>query len=133
MDTAKIREEAGALLNQAETALTDGKVEEFGKMVEDAKAQMEKADSIDQAASQLKALQGEFSRPVNTVPLASKDVAAFEADDTTATTKASYRPSSWGKGLPAMSQPVWVQEKMPCVPQQIIRRICLHVQALGHA
>ena len=112
MDTAKIREEAGALLNQAETALTDGKVEEFGKMVEDAKAQMEKADSIAQAASQLKALQGEFSRPVNTVPLASKDVAAFDADDTTATTKASYRPSSWVKGLPAMSQPVWVQEKM---------------------
>ena len=112
MDTAKIREGAGALLNQAEIALAEGKIEEFGKMVEDAKGQMEHADAIDKAASELKVLKGEFTRPMNTVPLASKDVAVYDADDTGAVNKASYKPASWVKGLPAMSQPMWVQEKM---------------------
>ena len=112
MNTAQIREGAGALLAQAEAALAEGKIEEFGKMVEDAKGQMEHADAIDKAASELKVLKGEFTRPMNTVPLASKDVAVYDADDTGAANKASYKPASWVKGLPAMSQPMWVQEKM---------------------
>ena len=112
MNTAQIREGAGALLAQAEAALAEGKIEEFGKMVEDAKGQMEHADAIDKAASELKVLKGEFTRPMNTVPLASKDVAVYDADDTGAVNKASYKPASWVNGLPAMSQPMWVQEKM---------------------
>ena len=112
MNTGKIREEAGALLSQAETALADGEIEQFERMVEDAQGQMTKADSIDQAASQLKKLKGEFSTPANTVPIASKDVAVYDPDDQGAQNKASYQPAAWVKGLPAMSQPVWVQEKM---------------------
>lgn len=112
MDTAKIREEAGALLAKAEGALGEGKIEEFEKMVEDAKSGMEKADSIDAANSELKKLQGEFQKPVNTVPVASKDIAAYDKDDTTRRLKADYKPSSWIKGMPAMAQPMWVQEQM---------------------
>jgi len=80
--------------------------------MEDAKAKMLEADSADAASSELKKLQGEFQKPVNTVPVASKDVAAYDADDTTASIKADYKPATWVKGLPAMSQPTWVQEKM---------------------
>jgi HK97 family phage major capsid protein len=112
LDTAKIREEAGALLAKAEGALGEGKIEEFEKMVEDAKSGMEKADSIDAANSELKKLQGEFQKPVNTVPVASKDIAAYDKDDTTRRLKADYKPSSWIKGMPAMAQPMWVQEQM---------------------
>ena len=112
MDTGKIREEAGALLAQAEKSLVEGNVEEFQRMMDDAKGQIEKADSIDQAASQLKKLKGEFSRPMNTVPIASKDVAVYDAGDIGARNKASYKPAAWVKGLPAMAQPLWVQEKM---------------------
>ena len=98
MDTGKIREEAGALLAQAEKSLVEGNVEEFQRMMDDAKGQIEKADSIDQAASQLKKLKGEFSRPVNTVPIASKDVAVYDAADIGAQNKASYKPAAWVKG-----------------------------------
>ena len=112
MNTQEIRREADALLGQAETSLKDGHVEEFERMITDATTKMAEADKIDQAASQLKVLKGEFARPVNSVPIADKDVAAYDATDTGAINKASYKPSSWVKGLPAMSQPLWVQEQM---------------------
>ena len=112
MNTQEIRREADALLGQAETSLKDGHVEEFERMITDATTKMAEADKIDQAASQLKILQGEFSRPTNSVPIADKDVAAYDPNDTGAINKASYKPSAWVKGLPAMSQPLWVQEKM---------------------
>ena len=112
MNTKDTRQEANALLGQAETALTGGNVEEFERMIGDAKAKMESADQIDQAASQLKVLKGEFNRPTNSVPIADKDVAAYDQNDTGAINKASYKPSSWVKGLPAMAQPMWVQEQM---------------------
>ena len=112
MNTHEIRKEANALLAQAEAALTDGNVEQFEGMIADAQTKMAEADKIDQAASQLKALKGEFNRPVNTVPIADKDVAAYDPNDTTASTKASYKPSSWVKDMPAMAQPLWVQEQM---------------------
>ena len=112
MNTKDTRQEANALLGQAETALTGGNVEEFERMIGDAKAKMESADQIDQAASQLKVLKGEFNRPTNSVPIADKDVAAYDPNDTGAVNKASYKPSAWVKGLPAMAQPMWVQEAM---------------------
>ena len=112
MNTQEIRKEADALLGQAETSLKDGHVEEFERMITDATTKMAEADKIDQAASQLKVLKGEFARPVNSVPIADKDVAAYDSTDTGAINKASYKPSSWVKGLPAMSQPLWVQEQM---------------------
>ena len=112
MNTQETRKEADALLKQAETSLGEGNVEAFEKQMSDAKSKMEEADKIDAAASQLKALQGEFNKPVNTVPIADKDVAAYDPDDSGARNKASYKPASWVKGLPAMSQPLWVQEQM---------------------
>ena len=82
MNTNETRQEANALLGQAETALTDGNVEEFERMIGDAQAKMETADKVDKAASQLKVLQGEFARPTNSVPIADKDVAAYDPNDT---------------------------------------------------
>jgi HK97 family phage major capsid protein len=110
--TYQTRQEAQALLVQAEKALEEGNVESFDSMLADAQTKMAEADRIDQAASQLKVLKGEFNRPVNTVPIADKDAALYNPDDTTAVNKASYRPATWVKGLPAMSQPMWVQEQM---------------------
>jgi HK97 family phage major capsid protein len=112
LSTKDIRQKANALLTDAETSLEEGNVEAFEKQIADAQAKMAEADKIDTAESQLKALKGEFNRPVNTVPIASNDVAVHDADDNTAKTKASYKPASWVKGLPAMAQPLWVQEKM---------------------
>ena len=112
MNTNETRQEANALLGQAETALTDGNVEEFERMIGDAQVKMETADKVDKAASQLKVLQGEFARPTNSVPIADKDVAAYDPNDTGAINKSSYKPASWVKGLPASAQPLWVQEKM---------------------
>ena len=112
MNTQEIRKEANAILGQAEAALKDGNVEQFEGMIADATTKMAEADKVDQAASQLKVLKGEFSRPTNSVPIADKDVAAYDPNDTAAINKASYKPSSWVKGLPAMSQPLWVQEQM---------------------
>lgn len=112
MSTKDIRQEANALLASAEKSLEEGNIESFEKQITDAKAKMEKADQIDTATSELKALKGDFNKPVNTVPVASKDVEAYDANDNTSRTKASYKPASWVKGLPAMAQPLWVQEKM---------------------
>jgi len=112
MSTKELREQAGQLLSGAETSLNEGEVGAFEKQITDAKTLMAKADGIDKAASDLKALQGEFNRPVNTVPIASKDVAVYDPNDNTAELKADYKPQSWVKGLPAMAQPMWVQEQM---------------------
>ena len=110
--TYETRQEANALLVQAEKALDEGNIESFDAMITDAQAKMAQADSIDQAASQLKVLKGEFNRPVNTVPIADKDAALYDPNDTTATNKSSYKPATWVKGLPAMAQPLWVQDQM---------------------
>jgi HK97 family phage major capsid protein len=112
LNTQEIRKEANALLGEAEASLKNGNVEQFEGMIADAQTKMAEADKIDQAASQLKVLQGEFSQPTNSVPIADKDVAAYDPNDTGAINKASYKPSAWVKGLPAMAQPLWVQEKM---------------------
>ena len=54
--TKDIRQEANALLASAETSLEEGNIESFEKQMTDAKAKMEKADQIDAATSELKAL-----------------------------------------------------------------------------
>ena len=112
MSTKEIRQEANALLVNAEASLGEGNVEAFEKQIVDAQAKLEEADKIDTAASQLKALKGDFNKPLNSVPIASNDVAVHDPNDNTARTKASYKPASWVKGMPAMSQPLWVQEIM---------------------
>ena len=112
MDTKSLREEAGALLTLADEKIKEGDAEQADKMLEDAKVKMAKADSIDQTESKAKVLKGDFNKPLNTVPIASNDVAVYNPNDTTTRTKADYKPASWVKGLPAMAQPLWVQEKM---------------------
>ena len=112
MSTAELRNEASVLLIQAETEYGKGEPEAATKMVEDAKAKLDQADKMDQAEAQIKALKGELNTPTNTVPVVSSDVAVYDAKDNGSKIKADYRPASWVKGLPASSQPMWVQEQM---------------------
>ena len=112
MDTKELRGQAGALLDQAQTAMDQGEMDTFRRLVDEAQVTMTKADEIDAAASQVRKLRGEFNQPLNAIPVTSSDVAIHNAMDTTARTKGDYKPASWVKGLPAMAQPLWVQEQM---------------------
>ena len=112
MDTKEIRNQAGALLDQAQTAIEQGELDAFQRLADEAHATMEKADQIDAAASQVRKLRGEFNQPLNAIPVTSNDVAVYNAMDTTARIKNDYKPASYIKGLPAMAQPLWVQEQM---------------------
>ena len=108
MDTKELRNQAGALLDQAQVAMDQGEMDTFRRLVDEAQVTMTKADEIDAAASQVRKLRGEFNQPLNAIPVTSNDVAIYNAMDTTARIKNDYRPASWMKGLPAMAQPEWV-------------------------
>ena len=110
MNTREMREQAAALLSVAETELEKGEVDSFNRMITEAQEKMEQADTFDQAATKMAALKGDFDRPLNPVPVTSNDVAIYDPTDTTARIKANYKPASWVKGLPAMAQPLWVQD-----------------------
>ena len=112
MNTREMREQAAALLSVAETELEKGEVDTFNRMITEAQEKMEQADIFDQAATKMAALKGDFNRPLNTVPIADKDAAIYDPLDTTSRTKNDYKPASWVKGLPAMAQPIWVQDQM---------------------
>ena len=112
MNTREMREQASALLSVAETELEKGEVDTFNRMITEAQEKMEQADIFDQAASKMAVLKGDFNRPLNTVPIADKDAAIYDPLDTTSRTKNDYKPASWVKGLPAMAQPIWVQDQM---------------------
>ena len=112
METKEMRDQAGALLDQAQTAIDQGELETFQRLAGEAQATMEKADQIDAAASQVRKLRGDFSRPLNTIPVVDTDIAVHNPMDNTARIKGDYKPASWVKGLPAMAQPLWVQEQM---------------------
>ena len=107
-----MREQAAALLSVAETELEKGEVDTFNRMITEAQEKMAQADIFDQAASKVAVLKGDFNRPLNTVPIADKDAAIYDPLDTTSRTKNDYKPASWVKGLPAMAQPIWVQDQM---------------------
>ena len=112
METKELRASASALLDQAQSAIDQGEMETFKRLADEAQATMVRADEIDAAASQVRKLRGEFNQPLNAIPVTSTDVAVHNAMDTTARTKGDYKPASWVKGLPAMAQPLWVQEQM---------------------
>ena len=112
MDTKEIRNQAGSLLDQAQTAIEQGELDTFQRLADEAHATMEKADQIDAAASQVRKLRGEFNQPLNSIPVTSNDVAIYDPRDNTARIKGDYKPASFIKGLPAMAQPLWVQEQM---------------------
>jgi len=103
-----LRNQAGALLDQAQVAMDQGEMDTFRRLVDEAQVTMTKADEIDAAASQVRKLRGEFNQPLNAIPVTSNDVAVFNAMDNTARIKSDYKPASWMKGLPAMAQPEWV-------------------------
>ena len=112
MDTKELRNQAGALLDQAATAIEQGELDTFKRLADEAEVTMEKADLIDAAASQVRKLRGDFNQPLNSIPVTSNDVAIYNAMDNTARIKGDYKPASYIKGLPAMAQPLWVQEQM---------------------
>ena len=112
MDTKELRNQAAALLDQAQAAVEQGEMETFQRLADEAQATMVKADEIDAAASQVRKLRGDFNQPLNSIPVTSNDVAIYNPMDSTANLKANYKPASWVKGMPAMAQPLWVQEQM---------------------
>jgi len=112
LDTKELRNQAGALLDQAQAAVEQGEMETFQRLADEAQATMVKADEIDAAASQVRKLRGDFNQPLNSIPVTSNDVAIYNPMDSTANLKANYKPASWVKGMPAMAQPLWVQEQM---------------------
>jgi HK97 family phage major capsid protein len=112
MNTKALREEAGALLKNAQASLDNGNVEEMERQASEAQAKMQKADEIDQAQAKMKAITTSFEGPVQELPIASSDVAKYDSGDKTASISSSHKPATWVKGLPAMAQPRWVQEQM---------------------
>jgi len=112
LDTKELRNQAGALLDQSQAAVEQGEMETFQRLADEAQATMVKADEIDAAASQVRKLRGDFNQPLNSIPVTSNDVAIYNPMDSTANLKANYKPASWVKGMPAMAQPLWVQEQM---------------------
>ena len=112
MNSKEMRESAGALLAVAQSELEKGELETFERMFTEAEATMVKADEIDSATSRMAALKGDFNRPLNAVPVTSNDVAVYNPTDTTSRLKMDYKPASYIKGLPAMAQPLWVQDQM---------------------
>jgi len=112
VESRDLRDQATALVTMAGTELEKGETEAADRMIDQAQEMIQKADSIDATATRMKALQGDFERPLNTVPVTSNDVAIYDPTDSTSRTKADYKPASFVKGLPAMAQPLWVQEQM---------------------
>ena len=107
-----MRESAGALLAVAQSQLEVGDLETFERMFSEAETTMAKADEIDSAKSRMDALKGDFNRPLNAIPVTSNDVSVYNSTDTTSRLKMDYKPASYIKGLPAMAQPLWVQDQM---------------------
>ncbi len=112
METSEIRSHATYLLEKADEALKEGNVEEAKAKMGEAEKAIQDADAKDEAQAELDRMKGDFGKPINTVPVASSDLATYDPDDNGAELKASYKPASWVKGLPAVAQPIWVQEKM---------------------
>ena len=57
MDTKELRNQAGALLDQAQTAMEQGEMDAFRRLADEAQVTMTKADEIDAAASQVRKLR----------------------------------------------------------------------------
>tara|TARA_B100000029_G_C17469151_1_gene921350 strand:+ start:246 stop:731 length:486 start_codon:yes stop_codon:yes gene_type:complete len=112
VETSEIRSHATYLLEKADEALKEGNVEEAKAKMGEAEKAIQDADAKDEAQAELDRMKGDFGKPINTVPVASSDLATYDPDDNGAELKASYKPASWVKGLPAVAQPIWVQEKM---------------------
>tara|TARA_R100000152_G_C6782229_1_gene219148 strand:- start:2052 stop:3365 length:1314 start_codon:yes stop_codon:yes gene_type:complete len=112
VETSEMRNHANYLLEKADATLKEGKVEDAKALILEAQKEMEDAEAKEQAQAELDRAKTDFAKPINNVPVASTDLKNYDPNDTGATMKASYKPASWVKGLPAVAQPMWVQEKM---------------------
>ena len=83
MESRDLRDQATALVTMAGTELEKGETEAADRMIDQAQEMMQKADSIDATATRMKALQGDFERPLNPVPVTSNDVAIYDPTDST--------------------------------------------------
>ena len=111
-DTDKMREHAGYLIKKAEESIETGDVARANELMVEAQKEIADADENELAIKRMDALKAEVAEPINSVPVTSSDIKDYDPNDIGAKTKASYRPASWVKGLPAACQPLWVQEKM---------------------
>ena len=77
MDTKELRNQAGALLDQAQTAIEQGELDTFQRLADEAQVTMTKADEIDAAASQVRKLPGSstnHSTPSRSRPTMSRSI-----------------------------------------------------------
>ena len=112
METSEMRTHATYMVHKADETLKEGKVEDATAMYLEAKNEFAAAEAREEVEANLAELKGEMNKPMNTVPIASTDIALHNLDEGGAELRASYKPADWVKGLPAASQPMWVQEKM---------------------
>jgi len=113
MQSKDLRDDAKSLVTQAEAAITSGEAVQAEKLVAEAKEKFATANSLDATASKVKEMTDSWGdEGVQRVPVASEDVKLYKANDTGAKTKADYKPATWVKGMPAMAQPLWVQDVM---------------------
>lgn len=106
------RQQATALLAQADTAVTEGDPAKAQQIAAEIKKLLDEADQLEAAATSLKALRGDMNRPANPVPVTSAEAKQYNPTDAGAKTDANYRPALWVKGLGPAIQPKWVRDQM---------------------
>ncbi len=116
-----LRDQARSLHSLAQDAIEKGETEQAKNMAADAVAKIEKAAELEGAEKQMKVLTEKLETRVQEVPVASTDVAKYNPDDTTAKTKADYKPATYIQGLPESAQPRWVFDQMGSNLQEIAR------------
>ena len=75
METSEMRTHANYLLEKADETLKEGKVEDAKAMILEAGNELQAAEAKEEAAIDLAKLRGEINKPMNTVPVASTDIA----------------------------------------------------------
>lgn len=112
METSEMRTHANYMLEKADETLKEGKIDDATAMMLEAANEFKAVEDREKLEEKMAELRGEINKPMNTVPIASTDIALHNLDEGGAKLKASYKPADWVKGLPAAAQPMWVQEKM---------------------
>ena len=108
----ELRDSARSILVTANEAIAKGDVEAASKARQDAIAQMEQAEQIQNEADQLKTLSGDWNKPTNSVPVTGEEAKTYNAADEGKEYRNDYKPQTWVKGLPAAVQPTWVRDQM---------------------
>ena len=72
----ELRDEARTTFTEAERLLNEGDLEGAKRAIDGAKSKATEATGLEDAATQLKALKGEFNKPTNALPIASAEAKA---------------------------------------------------------